>query len=93
MSVPANWHHDLHDLPASAGHAAPRRREAPITWMRPTPPMPRPAPPIRHRPRPRPALRLADALVNWGTDLAWILAGIMAGGLLVGLAGLTVGVS
>lgn len=84
MSAPANWHHDL---------AAPAPRPvAPIEWMRPDP-RPRPTTPIRHRPRPRPALRLADSLVNWGTAGAWILAGIMAGGLLVGLAGLAVGVS
>lgn len=86
MSVPANWWIEPIEPPAP-------RPVAPITWMRPTPPMPRPAPPIRHRPRPRPALRLADAFVNWGTAGAWMLAGIMAGGVLVGLAGLTVGVS
>ena len=83
MSVPANWWHDLAAVPAP-------RPAATTTWMRPDP-RPRPAPPVRRPQRPRPALRLADSLVRWGTGLAWVTVGALAGSTLAALAGAAVG--
>lgn len=39
MNAPANWHHDLDELPVAPLPAppAPPPRPAPIIWMRPSP--------------------------------------------------------
>lgn len=81
MTTPANWWIDPHDLPTSAGHTAPRRRQAPpVEWMRPDPQ------PLACRPaRPRRAERAADEMVLWGERLALILVGLCIGGALVAL--------